>query len=117
MKYRDVPGSYSFVLAFVYTSSCGSITFSAFKCQIYVENKIYLAKVQLPLILIKPSRLGGVVVSVLAIGPKGREFKSCGGDGFLRTINIRSTPYIRWEVKQEASCRKILQHVKNHLQM
>jgi hypothetical protein len=55
------------------------------------------------------SRLGGVVVSVLATGPKGR--------GFLlaRAIKIRSTPSFGWEVKPEAPCRKILQHVKDPL--
>jgi hypothetical protein len=38
------------------------------------------------------SRLGGVVVSVLATGTKGCEFKPSQGDGFLRVIKIRSTP-------------------------
>jgi hypothetical protein len=38
------------------------------------------------------SRLGGVVVSVLAAGPKGRGFKTARGDGFLRATKIRSTP-------------------------
>jgi hypothetical protein len=33
-------------------------------------------------------RLGGEVVSVLTTGPKGREFKPCQGDGFLRAIKI-----------------------------
>jgi hypothetical protein len=37
-------------------------------------------------------RLGGVVVSVLATGPKGRRFEPGQGDGFLRAIKIRSTP-------------------------
>jgi hypothetical protein len=46
-------------------------------------------------------RLGGVVVSVLATGPKGRGFKHGRGDGFLRTIEIRSTPSFGWEVKRE----------------
>jgi hypothetical protein len=32
------------------------------------------------------SRLGGAVVSALATGPKGREFKPGKGDGFLRVI-------------------------------
>jgi hypothetical protein len=32
------------------------------------------------------SRLGGVVVRVLATGPKGRGFKRGRGDGFLRAI-------------------------------
>jgi hypothetical protein len=36
------------------------------------------------------SRLGGVIVSVLAIGPKVRGFKPGRGDGFLRAIKIRS---------------------------
>jgi hypothetical protein len=38
------------------------------------------------------SRLGGVVISVLVTGPKGRVFKPGRGDGFLRAIKIRSTP-------------------------
>jgi hypothetical protein len=37
-------------------------------------------------------RLGGVVVSLLAAGPKGRGFKPGRGDGFLRVTKIRSTP-------------------------
>jgi hypothetical protein len=41
------------------------------------------------------SHLGGVVVSVLATGPKGREFKPGRGDTFLRAIKIRSTPSFR----------------------
>jgi hypothetical protein len=36
------------------------------------------------------SRLGVVVGSVLATGPKGRWFKSGRGEGFLRVIQIRS---------------------------
>jgi hypothetical protein len=36
-------------------------------------------------------RLGGIVVSVLAIEPKGRGFEPGDGDGFLRAIKIRST--------------------------
>jgi hypothetical protein len=58
------------------------------------------------------NRLGGVVVSMLATGPKGLGFKPGRGAGFLRAINIRSTPSFGWEVKPEASCRKILRHVK-----
>jgi hypothetical protein len=34
------------------------------------------------------SRLGGVVVSVLATGPKGHGFEPDQGDGFLRAIKI-----------------------------
>jgi hypothetical protein len=41
------------------------------------------------------SRLGDVVVSVLATGPKGCRFKPGQGDEFLRVIKIRSTPSSR----------------------
>jgi hypothetical protein len=61
------------------------------------------------------SRLGGVMVSVLATGPNGRGFKSGQGDGFLRAIKIRSTSSFGWEVKPEVKCRKILRHVKDPL--
>jgi hypothetical protein len=57
-------------------------------------------------------RLGDVVVSVLAIGPKGRGFNPGRGDGFLRAIQIRSTPSFGREVKPEVPCRKIILHVK-----
>jgi hypothetical protein len=61
------------------------------------------------------SLLGGVVVSVLATGPKGIRFEPCQGDGFLRAIKIRSTPSFGWEVEPEVPCRKILRHVKELL--
>jgi hypothetical protein len=61
------------------------------------------------------SRLGGVVVSVLATGPKGHGFEPGQGDGFLRMIKIRGTSSFGWEVKPEVPCRKILLHVKNLL--
>jgi hypothetical protein len=48
-----------------------------------------------------------VVVSVLATGPKGCGFEPGQGDGFLRTIKIRSTPSFGWEVKPEVPCSKI----------
>jgi hypothetical protein len=51
------------------------------------------------------SRLGGLMVSVLAIEPKVREFIPGQGDGFLRAIKIRSTPSFGGEVKPSASCR------------
>jgi hypothetical protein len=47
------------------------------------------------------SLLGGVVVSVLATGPKGRGFKPDRGDGFLRAIKIHNTPSFGWEIKPE----------------
>jgi hypothetical protein len=52
------------------------------------------------------------MVSVLAIGPKVRGFKPSQGDGFLRTIKIRSTSFLGGERKLSAPCRKILRHVK-----
>jgi hypothetical protein len=58
------------------------------------------------------SRLSGVVVSVLATGPKGRGFKPGRGDGFLKAIKIQSTPSFGGEVKPEVPCHKILRHVK-----
>jgi hypothetical protein len=61
------------------------------------------------------SRLGGVVVSVLTTGPKGRGFKHGRGDEYLRAIKISSTPSFRWEVKPEVPCRKILRHVEDPL--
>jgi hypothetical protein len=59
----------------------------------------------------KEGRLGGVVISVLAAGPKGRGFKPGLGDEFLRAIKIRSTPSFGWEIKPEVPCSKILRHV------
>jgi hypothetical protein len=78
------------------------------------------------------SRLGGVVVSVLATAPTGlllfrsrlchysvrgacwhlctptgRGFELGRGDGFLRAIKIRSTISFAWEVKPDVPCRKI----------
>jgi hypothetical protein len=40
-------------------------------------------------------RLGGVVVSVLATGPKSCRFEPSQGDGFLRAIKICCTPSSR----------------------
>jgi hypothetical protein len=53
------------------------------------------------------------VVSVLATGPRGCEFEPGQGDGFLRAIEVRSTPSFVREVKPKDPCRKILRHVKN----
>jgi hypothetical protein len=60
-------------------------------------------------------RLGGVVVSVVATGPKGCRFEPGQGDEFLMAIKIRSTPSFGWEVKPEVPCRKILRHDKDLL--
>jgi hypothetical protein len=60
-------------------------------------------------------RLGSIIVSVLAIGPKVRGFKPAEATEFLRAIKIRSTPSFGGEVKPKAPCRKILRHVKKSL--
>jgi hypothetical protein len=60
-------------------------------------------------------RLGGVLVSVLATRPNGRGFRAGRGDGFLKAIKIRNTPFFGWEVKPDVPCRKILRHVKDPL--
>jgi hypothetical protein len=57
------------------------------------------------------------VVSVLAIGPKGRGFKPGRGDRLLRAIKICSRPSFGWGVKLEVPCRKILLHVKRSLEV
>jgi hypothetical protein len=59
------------------------------------------------------SRLGGVAVSVLATGPKGRGFKSGRGDGFLRAIKIHSTPSFGWEISQKPHVLRFYGMLKN----
>jgi hypothetical protein len=58
------------------------------------------------------SRLGGVMVSVLATKPKCHGFEPGEGEGVLRAIKIHSTPSFGWEVKPEVPCRKVLRHFK-----
>jgi hypothetical protein len=67
-------------------------------------NKPLLAEGLIRTVLIMGifSRLGGVVVSVLATGPKSCGFKRGQEDGFLRAMKIRSTPSFGWEVKPES---------------
>jgi hypothetical protein len=48
------------------------------------------------------NRVGGVVVSVLAIGSKGCGFVPGQDDGFLRAIKIRCTPSLGWEVNRRS---------------
>jgi hypothetical protein len=80
-----------------------------------MENNVH-ALIQRPLMsVVQTRRLVGVVVSVLATGPKGRGFEPGQGVGFLRAIKIRSTSSFGWEVKPEFPCLKILQRVKDLL--
>jgi hypothetical protein len=60
-------------------------------------------------------RLGGVVVSVLATGPKVCGFEPGQGDGFFKKLKSATHLPFGWEVKPEFPYRKILQHVKELL--
>jgi hypothetical protein len=68
-----------------------------------------------PLLNTTISRLCGVVVRVLATGPKGRGFKPRPKRWIFKGYKIRSTPSFGWEVKPEVPCCKILRHVKDTL--
>jgi hypothetical protein len=57
-------------------------------------------------------RIGGVVVSVLATGPKARGFKTGQGDGFLRVIKIRSKTFFGWDTNPEVPCHKFYSTLK-----
>jgi hypothetical protein len=59
--------------------------------------------------------LGGVMVTVLAIGPRVRASVPAESDGFLRAIKIRCTTSFGGEVKSPAPCRKILRNIKDTL--
>jgi hypothetical protein len=48
------------------------------------------------------------VISVLATGPKGHEFKPDQCDGVLMVIKVLGTSSFGWEVKTQAPCRKFL---------
>jgi hypothetical protein len=54
---------------------------------------------------------------ITTVSVQGSQVQTRPRDGFLRVINIRSTPSFGGEVKPEASYCKILQHVKSHLQV
>jgi hypothetical protein len=53
------------------------------------------------------TRLGDIMVSVLAVRLNLLGFKLFPSYGFLRAMNIRRTPSFRWEVKPEAPCLEI----------
>jgi hypothetical protein len=52
--------------------------------------------------------LGGLVVIVLAIGPKVRVFKPGRAPWIFNGYKIRSTTSFGWEVKPSVPCRTIL---------
>jgi hypothetical protein len=56
--------------------------------------------------------LGGLMVTVLAIGPRFAGSNPTEGDGFFRTIKICNKPAFGGEVKPSAQCCRILRHVK-----
>jgi hypothetical protein len=57
--------------------------------------------------------LDDLVVSVLATGPKVREFRPVRRRWILRSIKVRRTTSFRGEVKPSVSCRKILRQDEN----
>jgi hypothetical protein len=57
--------------------------------------------------------VGGVMVIVLATGPKVRGFKPGRKRCFFKGEKIRSTSF-GGEVKPSVSCRKILRHAEEH---
>jgi hypothetical protein len=77
-------------------------------CSIGAANPVYCTHDSVVL----QSRLGDVVISVLATGSKGLGSKPGRGDEFLMAVKIRSSPFFGWELKPEAPCRTILRHVK-----
>jgi hypothetical protein len=56
---------------------------------------------------------GGLVVIVLATGPKVRGFKPGRGRRTLRAIKISRTPSFGEKLKPEVPYRRILLHVKD----
>jgi hypothetical protein len=62
--------------------------------------------------MVPTSRLGGIVVSVLATGPKGCGFKPGQVDGFFQSDK---NPQHTFLSDGKVPCRKILWHVKELL--
>jgi hypothetical protein len=91
--------------------------FQSSYCFVYLRSKYsqnpVLEHPQRQFLYVVVSRLGRVVVSVLATGPKGCGFEPGQGDGFLRAIKSAAHLF-GWEVKPEVHC-KILRLVKDHL--
>jgi hypothetical protein len=56
--------------------------------------------------------LRGLVVTVLASGPRFAGLSQAEGDGFLTAIKIRSTPSFGGEVKPSVPCHEILRYIK-----
>jgi hypothetical protein len=61
--------------------------------------------------------LGGVMVIVLAIGPKVRGFKPGLGQWIFKGEKIRSTTSFEGEVKLSAPCCKILWQIEDFLEL
>jgi hypothetical protein len=59
------------------------------------------------------SRLGGVKVSLLAIGSKVHGYKAGRGDGFLKAMKIHSKTSIEGEVKPSAHVVRFYKMLKN----
>jgi hypothetical protein len=79
------------------------------------EMSILIFWIVTPWVLAGRYKRIGETFSVLAIGSEVHGFKHGGGLWTLKTTKIHSTTSFGGEVKPEASCRKILRYVKNHL--
>jgi hypothetical protein len=72
----------------------------------YSVHTIYMIYVEIVAV-------GGLLVSVLAIGPNVRGFKTGQGRCIFKGDKIRSTTSFGGEVKPSVTCREILRQVKD----
>jgi hypothetical protein len=109
-RFFSVP-SFFVLFSFQWSTNIHKHAWCIHSLRMYCSSDIDLRKFGL-LVTCTNSRLGGVVVSVLATGPKVGGFKPGRADEFLRAIKIRSTLSFELEVKPDVPCRKILRNVK-----
>jgi hypothetical protein len=82
-------------------------TWLAIKPSLTLHHSQYYYSTQISITVV----LGGLVVRVLAFGPKVRGFIPTEDNGLSRVIKISSTNSFAGGVKPEVPCRKILRHV------
>jgi hypothetical protein len=73
--------------------------------------KAHFSKIQL-IVASHQVAIGGLLVNVLAIGPKIHGFKSGRGRWILRALKFSSMTSFGWEVKPSVPYCKTLQYVK-----
>jgi hypothetical protein len=84
-----------------------SWAYVSFTCTVNQERRrVLFHYVHLQLSIGLPICLGGLVVSVLATGPKVAGSIPAEVDGFFRVIKICSTTSFRGEVKPSVPCRR-----------